>query len=196
MADGREATDPDSRSAWSSGWSSASRSPPVANRINQAAGAAVTSISLVGLAAIYAVFWLLLLQALPRTTTDPGALLPGAALLAAVLAVLQTVTQFYLPQQVSSSSQLYGQLGVLVAFLGWFFFLGRAIALACALNAVIYEQVGSVSTLLFALPVVRQIPLRVPAVERYFDLDQSSTATPTAPRRRARNGRDTRAAGR
>ncbi len=150
---------------------SISLSAAIANRINQAAGAAVTSISLVGLAAIYAVFWLLLLQALPRTTTDPGALLPGAALLAAVLAVLQTVTQFYLPQQVSSSSQLYGQLGVLVAFLGWFFFLGRAIALACALNAVIYEQVGSVSTLLFALPVVRQIPLRVPAVERYFDLD-------------------------
>ena len=56
------------------------------------------------------------------------------------------VTQFYLPQQVSSSSQLYGQLGVLVAFLGWFF-IGRSVAFACVVNAVIYEQVGSVSTL-------------------------------------------------
>jgi len=81
------------------------------------------------------------------------------------------VTQFYLPQQVSSSSQLYGQLGVLIAFLGWFFFIGRSVAFACALNAVVYEQVGSVSTLFFALPVVRQIPRRVPAVSRYFALD-------------------------
>jgi hypothetical protein len=60
---------------------------------------------------------------------------------------------------------------VLVAFLGWFFFIGRSVAFACALNAVIYEQVGSVSTLFFALPVIRLIPRRVPAVSRYFALD-------------------------
>jgi hypothetical protein len=30
---------------------------------------------------------------------------------------------------------------------------------------------GSVSTLFFALPVIRQIPRRVPAVSRYFALD-------------------------
>jgi hypothetical protein len=81
------------------------------------------------------------------------------------------ITQFYLPNQVSNASQLYGQLGVLVAFLGWFFFLGRSIAFACALNAVIYERVGSVSVVFFSLPVIRQIPQRVPAVGRYFALD-------------------------
>jgi uncharacterized BrkB/YihY/UPF0761 family membrane protein len=150
---------------------SVSLSAAIINRINQATGVAVASMSLVGMAAIYTVLWLLLFQALPRTTTDPGASLPGAAFVGVVLAMLQMFTQFYLPQQVSNSSQLYGQLGVLVAFLGWFFFIGRSVAFACALNAVIYEQVGSVSTLFFALPVIRQIPRRVPAVGRYFALD-------------------------
>ena len=75
----------------------------------------------------------------------------------------------------------YGQVGVLVAFLGWFFFLGRAMAFAFALNAVIYERVGSVSTLFFALPVIRQIPRRVPAVERYFALDHVADDEPESP---------------
>ena len=146
-------------------------SAAIVNRINQATGVAVTSMSMVGLTAVYSVLWLLLFQTLPRATTDPGASLPGAAVVALVLAALQTVTQFYLPHQVDNSSQLYGQIGVLVAFLGWFFFIGRAIAFAFALNAVVYEQVGSLSTVFFAVPVIREIPRRVPAVGRYFDLD-------------------------
>ncbi len=155
-------------------------SAAIANRISQATGVALTSMSLVGLTAVYSVLWLVLLQALPRATTDPGASLPGAAVIALVIAALQTITQFYLPHQIDSVSQLYGQVGVLVAFLGWFFFLGRAIAFAFALNAVIYEEVGSLSTLFFALPVIRQIPRRVPAVERYFALDHIADGEPAA----------------
>jgi uncharacterized BrkB/YihY/UPF0761 family membrane protein len=157
---------------------SVSLASAIVNRINQAAGVAVSSVSILGMTAVYAVLWLLLFQALPRTTTDPGALLPGAALVSVILGALQLVTQLYLPGQVSNASQLYGQLGVLVAFLGWFFFLGRSIAFACAVNAVIYERVGSVSTLFFGLPIVRQIPQRVPAVGRYFALDHEPDTDP------------------
>lgn len=153
----------------------------IANRISQAAGVAVSSVSILGMTAVYAVLWLLLFQALPRTTTDPGASLPGAALVGVVLGVLQLVTQLYLPNQVSNASQLYGQLGVLVAFLGWFFFLGRTIAFACAVNAVIYERVGSLSTVFFGLPVLRLIPQRVPAVGRYFALDHEPDSDPVDP---------------
>jgi uncharacterized BrkB/YihY/UPF0761 family membrane protein len=151
-------------------------SASIMNRIRQTAGVAVTSVSMVGLFGIYFVVWLLLFQALPRRTTDPGASLPGAAVGAAVMVGLQAVTQFYLPHQLDSATQMYGGLGVLVAFLGWFFFIGRAIAFSFALNAVIYEQVGSVSTLVFGLPMIREIPRRVPAVGRYFALDHVAEA--------------------
>jgi uncharacterized BrkB/YihY/UPF0761 family membrane protein len=146
-------------------------SSAIMNRIRLAAGLAVTSMSMFGLTAIYGVMWLLMYQTLPRRTTDPGAALPGATLVAVVLASLQAVTQFYVPHQVDNAESLYGQLGVVVVSLGWFFFLGRVIAFSFAVNAVIYEQLGSVSTFVFGLPVIRQIPRRVPAIGRYFAVD-------------------------
>lgn len=155
----------------------------IMNRIRQATGAAVTSLSMVGLCAVFFGIWLLISQALPRQTTDPGASLPGAAVIALVMAGLQAVTQFYLPHQITSSSQLYGQIGVLLAFLGWFFLLGRTIAFSFALNAVIYEQIGSVSVFLFGLPVIRRIPQRIPAVGRYFAIDHVAGGAPAAPER-------------
>lgn len=59
---------------------------------------------------------------------------------------------------------------MVVAFLGWIFFIGRSVALAWALDAVIDEPMGSVSTLFFALSLIGQIPRRVPAVNRDFAL--------------------------
>lgn len=160
-------------------------SAAILNRIRLATGAALTSLSLVGLTSVYVVMWLLLFQSLPRSTTDPGASLPGATIVAVVLAGMQTLSQFYIPSQVDSASNLYGQLGVLVVFLGWFFIIGRVIAFSLAVNAVIYEQIGSVSTFVFGLPLIRQLPRRMPAVARYFAVDyvapgQSDDNDPTS----------------
>jgi uncharacterized BrkB/YihY/UPF0761 family membrane protein len=156
-------------------------SASITNRIQQAAGVAFASVSLIGLAAIYVVMWLFLFQSLPRKTTDPGAALPGAIVVALVLVGLQAITQFYLPHQIDSAAQMYGGIGVMVAFLGWFFFMGRVIAFSFALNAVIYEQVGSVSVLIFNLPVIRIIPQRVPRVAHYFAVDYVAEGEPEAP---------------
>lgn len=152
------------------------------NRVRAAAGLAVASLSFAAVAVIYLVLWILLFLALPRKTTDPGAALPGAALVALVLTGMQAITQLYIPNELSESSAVYGAVGVAATILGWFFIIGRSLAFAFAVNAVIFERVGSVSQFVFSLPVIRIVPRRSPAVARYFDLDRSEP-TPAAPER-------------
>ena len=40
-----------------------------------------------------------------------------------------------------------------------------------AVNAVVFEQIGSVSRFVFSVPGLRAIPARAPGLARYFDLD-------------------------
>jgi uncharacterized BrkB/YihY/UPF0761 family membrane protein len=122
------------------------------------------------IAAVYVVLWSMLYLALPRGTPDPGAALPGATIVAIVLTLLQAVTQLVLPGQISDASAVYGTLGVAVVFLGWLFFVGRSMAFSFAVNAVIYEEIGSISGLVFGLPMLRVIPRRLPGLARFFDL--------------------------
>ena len=142
----------------------------ITNRIRQASGIAVTSMSLLAVLAVYMVLWSMLYVALPRATNDPGAALPGAAVISVVMTLLQVVTQLYLPQKISGASSMYGTFGAVVAFLGWFFIVGRVLAFTFALNAVLFEEVGSISRFVFGLPVLRVIPRRSEAFARYFDL--------------------------
>ncbi len=146
----------------------------VVNQIREATGAAITSISYLVIAAVYVVLWTLLFVNLPRATSDPGAALPGSLLVAAVLAGLQAVTQLYLPRQISEASSIYGTFGAVTAVLGWFFILGRVLAFSFSLNAVTFEIHGSISRLVFGLPVLRILPRRFTALGRYFDLDARS----------------------
>jgi uncharacterized BrkB/YihY/UPF0761 family membrane protein len=120
---------------------------------------------------VYLVLWSLLALLLPRATTDPGAALPGAAVCALTLTGMQAVTQIYLPARIESASAVYGTVGVAITTLGWFFVIGRVIAFSFSLNAVVYERHGSVSGVVFSLPLVRVVPRRFPRVADFFDLD-------------------------
>ena len=62
---------------------------------------------------------------------------------------MQGLSELYLPDKLSRASQLYGAIGTTVVTLGWFFFLGRSIALSTEINAVMFERLGSVSSRVF-----------------------------------------------
>lgn len=64
-----------------------------------------------------------------------------------------------------------GSLGATVASLGYLFVIGRVMAGTVVLNAVIYEQIGSISVFVFELPGLQRLPVRFPGLRTYFDLD-------------------------
>ncbi|HSP38409.1 MAG TPA: YhjD/YihY/BrkB family envelope integrity protein [Frankiaceae bacterium] len=156
----------------------------IVNRLRQHFGFAVASLSFLPLVGLYAVAWLLVLQLLPRRTPDPGASLPGAALMGLTLAALQVFSELYLPDRFDRASQLYGAIGTTVVTLGWFFILGRAAVISIELNAAVYRVYGSISQFIFALPVLRILPRRSSRFRRFFDSDgerrQTSQATANA----------------
>jgi uncharacterized BrkB/YihY/UPF0761 family membrane protein len=151
----------------------------IVNRIRQEAGVAVAGASFAVVLVIYVVGALLLQSLLPRPTSDPGVLLPGAALVGLTITGLQAISQLYLPDRFSRASQLYGAIGATVVTLGWFFFAGRAMVLANALNAAVYERFGSITAFVFGLPVLRALPRRWAWMRRHFDLPEPESP-PTA----------------
>jgi uncharacterized BrkB/YihY/UPF0761 family membrane protein len=146
----------------------------IVNRLREELGFAVASVSFVGALVVYIVAWFVISLLLPRATPDPGAVLPGALLVAFVIAAMHAVSELYLPGRFEQASTLYGTVGATVVTLGWFFILGRSIVLALILDAVLYEQIGSVSKFVFALPVVRILPRRSERLRRYFALDDAT----------------------
>jgi hypothetical protein len=93
---------------------------------------------------------------------------------------MQMVSQFYLPNKFENASSLYGGIGVAIVSLGWFFILGRSLSLAFAVNAVLYERYGSITQVVFRLPVLRVVPRRWEWFRRYFGLDESMGSDSTA----------------
>lgn len=143
----------------------------ILNRVKEEQGIAVVTTSWLVTAVVYGVGWFMVSLSLPRRTRDPGAVLPGAVLLGLALAGLQWVMQYYLPARLEQSTQIAGTLGVSVAALGYMFLIGRLMVTTLILDAVIYDRIGSISGLVFALPVLHRIPERFPKVASFFDLE-------------------------
>jgi membrane protein len=142
----------------------------VVDRIREAAGLGVAGISFVAVMGVYAAAWLLISSLLPRPTSDPGVLLPGAVLVGLTVALLQAVSTLFVPGRVTRASELYGAIGVTIVTLGWFFILGRVMVLSLVINAAVFERFGSISHWVFGLPVIRRLPRRWPAIGRHFEL--------------------------
>ena len=140
------------------------------SRVRDKHGFAAGATSWMVMGVVFAVAWFVISWFLPRDTPDPGALLPGAAFVGVALAILQWFMQFYLPNKISRSSDLAGELGTTMAALGYLFFVGRIMASSFVIDAVLFERVGSISRFVFGLPVIRIIPRRYPVVARFFDL--------------------------
>ena len=74
----------------------------------------------------------------------------------------------------------YGDLAVTLAILGNLFILGRIMTASFVVTAVTYESFGSLSELIFALPLVRRLPRRYPWLAEFFSLDVEGAEPPPA----------------
>ena len=114
--------------------------------------------------------WFAVQMVLPRGTTDPGAMLPGAALVGVGFAILQWVMQIYLPGKIARTTDTMGSLAATVATLGYFFLVGRMMSASFVVNAMVFQRWGSISRVVFSVPGLRRLPARSPKLERFFDL--------------------------
>ena len=115
---------------------------------------------LVGLSLNIGLFWW---TAKVLCNRDVGwrALLPGAIFGGVGLEVLKLIGSIYVPRIVSSSSALYGSIGVVFAILAWLLFFGRLIVYSATLNVVLWERThGTVSVPLEAPLLPGTAPLQ------------------------------------
>jgi uncharacterized BrkB/YihY/UPF0761 family membrane protein len=144
----------------------------ITNRVRRDLGLGAASLSFVAVFALYGLAWMAMSMLLPRATKDPGALLPGAVLVGALLATMQAIAQLYLPDKLDRTSALYGAIGTTIVTLGWFFLVGRGMVLGMSLDAVIYERFGSISQFVFGLPLIRVLPRKSAWIRDFFDLER------------------------
>jgi uncharacterized BrkB/YihY/UPF0761 family membrane protein len=150
----------------------------IINRIRADRGVGVASISFLAAFLLYLVAWLVVLMVLPRATNDPGAVLPGATIVAFTMAGMQAISQLYIPDRLSRASELYGAFGATIVTLGWFFILGRTIVLAIVCNAAIHERFGRITNFVFSWPLIRVLR-KSSLVRRVFGLDESDATEVT-----------------
>ena len=140
--------------------------------IRDIGGAPAWALSWGTLVAIVGVTWFLVLLTLPRGVSDPGALLPGALLVGVVQGSIQGILHAYTEGRVERTVDTYGDLAVTLAILGNLFILGRLMTASFTFTAITYENFGSLSELLFGLPLVRRLPKRYPWLAEFFSLEE------------------------
>lgn len=144
-------------------------------RLRADRGVAVATLGFGAVGVVYFIGWYVVSLMLPRATRDPAAVLPGAAVLATAMSLLQWFSQIWLPDRFARASQLYGAIGTTAVTLAFFFIIGRLFVWSMVLNAVTWERFGTISTITFSLPGVRAIPRRSARVRRFFGLDDDET---------------------
>ncbi|HXM53941.1 MAG TPA: YhjD/YihY/BrkB family envelope integrity protein [Candidatus Dormibacteraeota bacterium] len=84
--------------------------------------------------------WLLLSMLLPHAGAPWRALVPGALVVAIAFGAMHLVSSYYIPRKLSSTSQLYGALGVAATVMTWLFLACRLIVATAVLNALLWER--------------------------------------------------------
>ncbi len=107
--------------------------------------------TLAGLSVNFAL-WLWTFKVLATRDVGWKALVPGAVVGALGLEVLKLVGSLYVPRAVTSSSALYGSIGVAFALLAWLFFFGRLTVYVAVVNVVRWEEEHGTVTAEIELP--------------------------------------------
>ena len=111
--------------------------------------------------AVGVALWLWTFKSLTNRDVGWRSLLPGAVVGAVGLEVLKAVGGIYVPRIVSSSSALYGSIGVVFAVLAWLLFFGRLVVYAAVVNVVRWEEDNGTVTVEIELP---DVPGAVPVM--------------------------------
>jgi uncharacterized BrkB/YihY/UPF0761 family membrane protein len=148
----------------------------IANGIRDIGGLPAWTLSWGTLIATAGVAWFFVMLSLPRGVNDPGALLPGAIAMGVVQATVQSILHGYAENKIARTTDTYGDMATTIAILGNLFILGRIMTASFVVSAVTYERFGSLSQLLFSLPVVRRLPRRYPKLVTFFSLDTDPDA--------------------
>jgi membrane protein len=98
------------------------------------------------------VLWIWTSKVLPNRDATIRMVLPGAILGAVGLEILKFVGAFYVPRLVSSSSQLYGSIGIVFAILAWLLIFSRLIIYSAVLNVVLHERRAGTETATARIP--------------------------------------------
>jgi len=84
--------------------------------------------------------WLWTAHTLPNRNVGWRALIPGALLGAIGFEILKVLASFVVPRIVTSSSDLYGPVGVVFAVLAWLLLFGRLVVYAAVIEVVVWER--------------------------------------------------------